>query len=100
YTNENYFPEAQSDRNNAEGLAGLSFSTYRFRGSELNTSVYVFPSISDPGRVRIDLHSYWKWELVKDLYWKVSLTNNYDSRPPDVARNNSLSLTSSLGWTF
>src|SRR6185436_15471897 len=37
YTNENYFPEAQSERNNIEALGALGFQTYRFRGSSFNS---------------------------------------------------------------
>jgi len=100
YTNENYFGEGNSDRNNAEALAGFGFSTYRFRGSSLNTSVLIFPSLSDPGRVRIDTNFYWKWDIVRDLYWKISLTNNYDNRPPPNGINNNLSVTLTVGWSF
>ncbi len=100
YTNENYFPEAGSDRNNAEILTSVNFTTYHFRGSELQILIQVFPSLSDIGRVRVDAYSYWKWEIVKDLYWKFSLLNNYDSRPPDPGSKNNLSFTSSVGWSF
>jgi len=100
YTAEDYSAEANLDRNNAEILSGMNFSTYRFRGSELNITFLIYPSLSDPGRVRMDLDSDWKWEIVKDLYWKVSVINNFDSRPPANGINNNLSLTSSVGWTF
>jgi hypothetical protein len=100
YTNENYFGEANSDRNNAEALLGVGFSTYRFRGSSLNTTVLVFPSLSDPGRVRIDTNFYWKWDIVRDLYWKIGLTNNYDNQPPPNGIHNNLSLTFTVGWSF
>ena len=97
YTRENYFDE---DRNNGEILTGVSFSTYRFRSSEWEAYVQVFPSVSDPGRVRVDTNADWKWEIVSDLYWKVSLFDNYDSRPPVDADGNSFGITSSIGWSF
>jgi Protein of unknown function, DUF481 len=100
YTNENYFDVEQSDRNNAEALAALGFSTYRFRGSHLNTVVFVFPSLSDPGRIRIDTSFDWKWDMVHDLYLKISLMNNYDNRPPQGGINNNLSVTTTVGWSF
>jgi hypothetical protein len=100
YTKENYFALAESDRSNAEILTGVTFATYHFRGSELNSSILLFPSLSDPGRIRADLYVNWKWDIISDLYWRVSLTNNYDSRPPASGINNNLSLTSSVGWSF
>jgi hypothetical protein len=99
YTNEDYFGDL-NDRNNAEALAGLTFSTYRFRGSSLSARVFVFPSLSDPGRVRIDSDFDWKWDMGMDFYWNISFTNNYDNRPPPGGINNNLSATTSIGWSF
>jgi hypothetical protein len=100
YTNENYFPEAQSDRNNAEALGALGFSTYRFRGSSINSLVSVFVSLTEPGRVRIDTDINWKWDIITDLYWKVSVIDNYDNTPPPNGIHHNLSLTSTIGWSF
>ena len=100
YTHENYFDEAQLDRNNAEALGALGLSTYRFRGSYLNAVVFVFPSLSDPGRFRIDSSFDWKWDIVSDLYWKISFIDNYDNRPPPNGINNNLSISTSVGWSF
>ena len=100
YTNEKYSDLADSDRNNAEALAGLGISTYRFRGSSLNTAVFVYPSISDPGRVRVDSIFNWKWDIVSDLYWKINFTDNYDNRPPPGGIHNNLSINSTVGWSF
>ena len=99
YTNENYSIDEQ-DRNNAEALGGLVFKTYRFRGSSLDTHVLVFPSLSDPGRLRIDTDFDWKWDMVMDFYWKIGFTNNYDNRPPPGGINNNLSINTSFGWSF
>jgi Protein of unknown function, DUF481 len=100
YTNENYFPEAQSDRNNIEALGALGFQTYRFRGSSFNSLVSVFVSLSDPGRVRVDSNFNWKWDIVSDLYLKISFLDNYDNRPPETGINHNLNITSTIGWSF
>lgn len=99
YTKENYFDEADN-RNSLEVLTGLEFSSYRFRSSEINAYVFVYPSLTEAGRIRVDSNSYWKWEIVKDLYWKVSMFNNYDNKPPEGTPNNNFGVTSSIGWTF
>jgi Protein of unknown function, DUF481 len=99
YTNENYSIDEQ-DRNNAEALGGLIFSTYRFRGSSLDTQVFVFPSLSDPGRLRIDADFDWKWDMILDFYWRIGFTNNYDNRPPPGGINNNFSVTTAFGWSF
>ena len=100
YTRENYFDLAESDRNNAEAFGGVGLSSYRFRGSFINSVVFVFASVSDPGRVRVDSLFEWKWSIVGDLYWKVYLVDNYDNRPPIGGINNNLSITTAIGWSF
>lgn len=100
YTNENYFPEAQLDRNNIEALGALGFQTYRFRGSSFNTLVSTYVSLSDPGRVRVDTNFNWKWDIVSDLYFKVSFQDNYDNRPPETGITHNLNVTSTVGWSF
>jgi Protein of unknown function, DUF481 len=100
YNNENYFPEAQSDRNNIEALGALGFSTYRFRGSSFNTLVSFFVSLSDPGRVRVDSDFNWKWDIVSDLYLRITFLDNYDNRPPETGINHNLNITSTIGWSF
>lgn len=100
YTNENYFDEFRSDRDNVEALAALGLSTYRFRGSYLNTIVFVYPSLSDPGRLRIDTAFNWKWDIVRDFYWKIYFVDNYDNRPPPEGINHNLSISTTVGWSF
>jgi len=100
YTRENYVPEKNADRNNVEVLTGISLSTYKFRSSETTAYVLVFPSVTDPGRLRIDTNAYWQWEIVKDLFWKVSAFDNFDNRPPTGSSKNNFGLTTSFGWSF
>ena len=100
YTNENYFDEVKSDRNNVEALIALGLSTYRFRGSSLNTTVFVFPSLSDQGRVRVDTSFYWKWDIGRDLYLKLNFLDNYDNRPPPEGINHNSSISMTIGWSF
>jgi hypothetical protein len=99
YTRENY-SETGEDRNNAEILTGLAISTYKFRSSELEAYLFVFPSISNFGRIRADVDVSWSWEIVGDLYWRVSGFNNFDSDPPIASPNNNFGVTSSIGWSF
>lgn len=100
YTSETYVSELDSNRSNAEILTGINFSTYRFRSSEMNAYTFVFPSVSDPGRIRIDSNAYVKWEIIKNLYWKISFFDNFDSRPPRDLIKNNFGLNSTIGWSF
>jgi len=102
YNHESYVPQPGTEpvRNNAETLLGVTFSTFRFKTLNLNSQTLLFPSLSDPGRLRISSQSYLRIELIRNFYWNFQLYENYDTRPPINAPKNDLGLTTSLGWTF
>jgi hypothetical protein len=86
-----------------EALVGVSFDKFLFRNPELDSSTTfaLLPSVSIPGRVRLDLRSRLRLEVVKDLYWSVTLFETFDSDPPAVdVRRNDFGITTSLGWSF
>jgi len=102
YTHERYYESVsrEPNRSNGELLLGLKFSTFRFKTTEVSSSTGAFPSMTDPGRLRIGTQTSLKFELVKDLYLKFSLYENFDSRPPINAPRNDLGITTSLGYKF
>jgi putative salt-induced outer membrane protein YdiY len=101
-SHESYVPQPGTEpvRNNAESLLGVNFSTFRFKTLNLNSHTLLFPSLSDPGRVRVSSQSNLRIELVRNFYWSLQLYENYDSRPPITAPKNDMGVTTSLGWTF
>ncbi len=102
YTHENYFPEAGIEpiRSNGESFLGLAFSTFRFRTMDISSNAVVFPSLTDPGRVRLSTQSNLRIEVVRHLFWDFSLYENFDSRPPINAPRNDVGITTALGWKF
>jgi putative salt-induced outer membrane protein YdiY len=55
---------------------------FRFKKTELTVTQVVFPSITESGRVHFNLNSMYKIQIVKNLWWNISLYGNWDSRPP------------------
>ena len=102
YSHESYVPQPGTEpiRNNAESLIGVTFSTFRFKTLSVNSQTLVFPSLSDPGRLRLSSQSNLRIELVRNFYWNLQLYENYDTRPPVTAPKNDLGVTTSVGWTF
>jgi putative salt-induced outer membrane protein YdiY len=102
YSHERYVPQPGSEpvRDNAEALVGLTFSTFRFKTLSINSQTLLFPSLSDPGRLRLSSQSNLRIELIRNFYWNFQLYENYDTRPPVNAPKNDLGITTSLGWTF
>ncbi len=102
YTRELYSPDAgrDPDQNNAEGLIMAYFEMFRFDSTEVTTRVRFSPSMSVPGRMRLDFDLSFKLDLIGDLYWNLSFWNNFDSHPPvDVPRND-FGGSTTIGWSF
>jgi putative salt-induced outer membrane protein YdiY len=102
FSREKYFPQANTTplRQNAEGLVGATFNTFRFKVLDIGSSLLVYPSLTDAGRVRVISDSNIHIELIKDFYWDFHLYENFDSRPPVQAPRNDLGVTTGFGWKF
>lgn len=100
-TNEN--PVDGSSEQNLEALGNLRYRYFRYAHPKrsFDTSLTVFPSLTDFGRVRSDLRSTFRLELIADLYWALELYANYDSEPlaEDVEKAD-YGITTSLGYKF
>lgn len=87
-------------RTNADALAGVDFNTFRFKTTDIRTRFNLFPSLTTPGRMRLQATSDLKIKIVKDLYWGFHVYENFDSQPPVRADKNELGISTSLGWKF
>ena len=105
YTREK-FAGNEDQQNNLEALGHLNVQWFTFGDQEtdLDTKLTVLPSLSSWGRVRLELTSTFRREILfKDLYFAISFFDNYDSDPPQEsgqAHKNDFGLTTSLGWKF
>jgi putative salt-induced outer membrane protein YdiY len=102
YTREKY--EALIDGrnlfNSAEGALGVRYSTFRFDSTEWTNSLWIYPSITNQGRVRTSFDSSLYLDLVGDLYFRLALYHNYDSRPPTDTPKSDYGISTSIGWSF
>ena len=88
---------------NVEALIALqgSYYTYDRPRTNLDISLAYYPSLSDPGRRRLQLDAGAKRELWKDFFLAFTLFNTYDSRPPNPsADTNDVGVVASVGWTY
>jgi len=100
-TREKYSVDVESPRKvNADALTGFDFASFRFNKTELSSRFGLFPSLTVPGRVRLQSTSDIRFKIVKDLWWGFHLYENFDSKPPVRADKNDLGVTTSLGWKF
>jgi putative salt-induced outer membrane protein YdiY len=100
-TREHYSAEiGQPRQTNADALAGADFLTFRFSRTDITSRFSLFPSLTTPGRMRIQANSDLRIKIVKDLWWGFHLYENYDSKPPVRADKNDLGVSTSVGWKF
>jgi hypothetical protein len=85
---------------NADALAGVDFNTFRFTTTDISSRFLFYPSLTTPGRTRLQFNTDLRIKIAKDLYWGLHLYENFDSKPPVRADKNDLGVSSSLGWTF
>jgi hypothetical protein len=88
---------------NVDALIALNGSrfVYDFPKTSVDVALLVFPSLNDPGRVRINANLTFSRELIRDLNFSVTAYDFYDNRPVTAgASKNDFGYSLSLGWTF
>jgi uncharacterized protein DUF481 len=78
-----------------------SYFTYDRPKTNLDLTVQYYPSLSDPGRQRLQLDGAAKREFFKDLFLSVSVFYSLDTRPPNPdADTFDVGVLWSIGWTY
>lgn len=90
----------QAHTTNADAITGFDFQSFRFNATDIRSRVMLFPSISNPGRMRMQATSDLSIKVAKDLWWGFHFYENFDSKPPISANKNDLGISTSLGWKF
>ena len=85
---------------NADTFAGVDLLRYRFKTTSISSRFTIFPSLTTPGRTRMQTTSDVSFEIAHNLYWGFHLYENYDSKPPVRADKNDLGVSTSIGWKF
>jgi hypothetical protein len=99
--NETYVGE--TGETNLEGVLTARHRFFRFADPErnLDTTLSLYPSLTDWGRVRSDFRTTFKLEFFTDLFWALELYATYDNEPPqEDSEKSDYGLTTSLGWSY
>ena len=85
-----------------EGLLAADWEAYHFDSPKLdfNTSIALFPSITDAGRVRGQGEIRLVYEVFSDFNAGIRLTDTFDSRPPEGATKNDYVAEFTIGWSY
>ena len=88
---------------NIEALVTIrtSFYTYDRPKTNLDIDLQYYPSLSDPGRQRVQLDAGVRREFWKDIFVGVNLYYTLDNRPPNPAADtNDVGIVMSIGWSY
>jgi len=100
-TQEN--PEKAESENNLEGILAARYRYFRFATPErtFDTSLSVYPSITDFGRIRTNLRTTFKLEFIEDLFWSMEFYATHDNQPlsEDVEKTD-FGLITGIGWSY
>ncbi|RSL15411.1 uncharacterized protein DUF481 [Edaphobacter aggregans] len=83
-----------------DSAVAVQFSTFRFDSTNFATTVWIYPSLTSPGRVRMTINQDVYYKFYKDFYVRASFYSNYDNRPVVGAPSNNLGASSTVGWSF
>lgn len=86
--------------NSIDSAFAIQYSTFRFDSTNFDTTVWVYPSLTNAGRVRMTLNQDVYYKFLGDFYVRFSFYDNYDNQPVAGAPANNLGGTTSVGWSF
>jgi hypothetical protein len=85
---------------NIDSAFAVQYSTFRFDSTNFDTSLWVYPSLTEPGRVRMTLNQDVYYKFLGNLYISFNFFDNYDSHPVVGAPANNLGASTQVGWSF
>jgi hypothetical protein len=81
--------------------ADLSVFTYDYPTTRVDVTFLMFPSLDDPGRLRLNTNLKFKREIFHDVFFSVSGYDAYDNRPKGAStKSHDFGVSLSFGWTF
>ncbi len=85
-----------------EGVAELSWGWFTFadRSTNLDVTARSFYALNGDARVRLELNTSFKTDIVGDLYWSITLFEGYTSSPPTNRKSNDFGVSAAVGWSF
>jgi hypothetical protein len=88
---------------NLELLLAVAYKWFRYRYPKIDiTSGFnVFPSLTTGGRIRLEYDLSAKIEILKDVFFSLTLYENFDNNPSSASTSkNDWGIITSLGYTF
>ncbi|KFC60620.1 hypothetical protein FEM08_06620 [Flavobacterium gilvum] len=97
YNIEKYF-DSVDNKNSFEAVLTTQFNAFNLKDIDINTTVSMFPSLSEKGRFRTDVDFSFKYDLPLDFYIKASVNANYDNQPSQNSTKLDYVFSTGFGW--
>lgn len=99
YNIENFSGDIEG-RNSREAWFGSELNLFDFGDLSLLTNIFVYPSLSESDRIRVDYRIDVAYDLPLDFYIKTGFTLNYDNRPAGNSSESDYILQTTFGWSW
>ncbi|MGO3181247.1 MAG: DUF481 domain-containing protein [Aequorivita sp.] len=100
WNNEEYENGVDENRNSGEAFLALEVSFFDFNAFSLTSGLTAYPSLTEKERLRADFNLDLKYDLPLDLFLKVGLNYNYDSKPAEGTSYDDYIIRTTLGWSL
>ncbi len=103
FINEKYRENVEQPgrrQSTGEALIGVSLDRLQVGRLRFSGKTAVYPSVLDPGRMRVVASAGVRMPIVAHLIWSIRLFERFDSRPVLAVRKNDYGLVSSFGFAF
>jgi hypothetical protein len=87
----------------ADGILSASYSFFKYHSPKrnINTTLVIYPSLTEQNRYRLDYNLTFRVEVFKDFFVDLTYYENYDSEPPtEGAHKRDYGIVTSLGWSY
>lgn len=99
--NEDYTPPLDSvNVLSYEAYIGTEINLFNVSDFSLISNVFVYPSLTQSGRVRLDYMINTKYELPLDFYVGLNFTLNYDNQPAEAGKEVDYVFGATFGWDW
>jgi len=98
--NREWFIDSTKAVNNIEGLLTGKYLLFIYDHPKVNleTTLNVFPSVTNFGRIRSNLDVSLNWEIFIDFYWELAFYFNFDNKPTSTASQTDYRFQTSLKY--
>jgi len=100
WTNENFENPELEAKDSAEAFAGVELDIFDVGDLDIISSFTIYPSLTESERVRMNFGTDFQWELISDFFFRVGVSENYDSSPPNDTPQNDYVFSTSIGWSY